>query len=112
MASSKLPPDQARSFRINILALMRMGHIGLTLLVVSGIVLIIPYANNLPDMPLLIVKLLLVVVLGALIGILSSTAGKLKAGDPSANPGRMQSLGRLSLLTSVAIVILAVLVFR
>lgn len=89
-----------------------MGHIGLTLLVISGIVLMERYWNALPSSPLLIAKLVLVLVLAALIGIITSIGKKAMLGNPEEQLTKIQSLGKIALLTGVAIVVLAVYFFR
>ncbi|MCB0545212.1 MAG: hypothetical protein KDC61_08755 [Saprospiraceae bacterium] len=112
MASAKMEEAEARTFRMNTLALAKMGHIGLTLLVLTGLYLITPYWSVLGEMPLLIAKLVLVLVLGALIGIISATIKKVKNGVPGADISKVEPLGKLSLLTGLLIVILAVLSFH
>lgn len=62
IAASKMSPDEATRFRMHSLVLSRMGHIGLALLIVSGLYLITPYWAMLPHSPLLITKLSLVSV--------------------------------------------------
>ena len=111
MHAAKLPPEERGKFMINTFVLTRMGHIGLTLLVISGGALMTPYWKTLGDMPLMIAKLFLVLVLAALIGISSSQARKVKAGDME-RLKRLPVIGRFSLLTALAIVVLAVLVFH
>ena len=39
MAAAKLPEEERPKFMVNALGLSRMGHIGLTLLVISGLFL-------------------------------------------------------------------------
>lgn len=112
IASSKMEKAEGLKFSLNALALSRMGHIGLTLLVISGLYLMTPYWKALPQMPLLIAKLVLVLVLGALIGVITSAGKKAKAGDAEAQFNKISTLGRFSLLTGLAIVILAVLIFH
>ncbi len=112
IASSKMEETEAQKFRLNTFALSKMGHIGLTLLIISGIFLIVPYWKTLPSSPLLIAKLVLVLVLGALIGIISSTAKKAKKGNAEIHIKKIETLGKLALLTSLVIVIIAVLVFH
>jgi hypothetical protein len=63
-------------------------------------------------MPLLICKLVLVLILGGLIGMISAKARKAKAGDAEIHLQKIAPLGKLTLLISLAIVILAVLVFH
>lgn len=112
IASSKMEKEEGQKFMLHALALGKMGHIGLTLLVVSGIFLMTPYWEILATTPLLIAKLILVLVLGALIGIISSAAKKAKKGDPHIHMKKTATLGRLALLTSLLIVVLAVMVFQ
>ena len=76
IAGSKMEKEEQLKFMLNTLALSKMGHIGLTLLVISGVVLMTPYWSILPTTPTLMAKLVLVLVLGALIGIISSKGKK------------------------------------
>jgi uncharacterized membrane protein len=112
IAARKMAPDKRREFLLNAAALGRLGHIGLTLMILSGIYLIIPYWSVLGSMPLLIAKLILVLVLAAVVGIGASFARKAKQGDAVVHFPKMAMMGRLGLLTSITIVVLAVLVFR
>ena len=112
MASSKMEAKEAQKFTLNTFALSKMGHIGLVLLVLSGGYLMTPYWKSLASSPLLAAKLTLVILLGALIGIISSTAKKAKQGDADVYLKRIKTLGRLSMLTGLAIVVLAVLNFH
>lgn len=112
MASAKMEKNEALKFMLNSFALSKMGQIGLVLLVLSGGYLMTPYWKALPQMPLLITKLILVLVLGALIGIISSKARKAKSGDTEAELKKMAPFGRISLLVGLAIIILAVLIFH
>lgn len=81
MASGKMEKAEAVKFVLHSFALSKMGHIGLTLLVVSGIYLMTPLWSNLMSMLLLIGKLVLVLILSELIGMISAKARKAKAGD-------------------------------
>jgi uncharacterized membrane protein len=112
IASSKMEPAEAQKFNINSFALSRMGHIGLLLLIISGGYLMTPYWGSLSQMPLLIAKLVLVLVLAALIGIISANARKAKAGDAEKYLNKIRPLGMLALLTALTIVILAVSIFH
>ena len=112
MASAKMEESERLKFTLNTFVLSRMGQIGLTLLVISGLYLMPPYWQSLTNVPLLTAKLVLVLVLGALVGINSATAKKAKAGDAAVHLKKMATLGRFSMLTALAIVILAVLVFH
>jgi uncharacterized membrane protein len=112
IASSKMEAAEAEKFTLKAMSLGTMGHIGLTILIVSGGYLMTPFWKILPSNPMLIAKLTLVLVLGALIGIISSYAKKAKAGVTAVYLRKIKNLGTFSLLTGIAIIILAVLVFR
>lgn len=112
IASAKMEKQDALKFRLNILALSKMGHIGLTLLVISGIFLMTPYWGMLANMPMLIAKLVLVLILAALVGIIGSEGGKAKKGDAEMHLKKTEPLGKIALLTALLIVILAVYVFN
>lgn len=111
MAMAKMPPDEARAFGIKAMALTKMGHTGITLLILSGLYLMSPYWSVLSEMPLLIAKLTLVTILVALISVITSAAAKVKRGDPS-KMKIIKPLGRIALITTIIIVILAVSVFH
>src|SRR5688500_4005284 len=83
IAASKMQPEEAANFSIKAMALTRMGHIGITLLIVSGFYLMTPYWSLLPVMPLLITKLSLVLLLVIWIVIISIAGNKFKKGDAS-----------------------------
>jgi uncharacterized membrane protein len=112
IASKKMEASEGKKFMMNSFTLSTMGHVGLTLLILSGGYLMTPYWKTLTLMPMLMVKLVLVVVLAALIGIISSNVKKIKRGDAGATMEKVAPLGRLTMLISLAIVILAVLIFR
>lgn len=111
MAAAKMSPEEAGKFRLHTMVLARMGHIGLGLLIVSGIYLILPFWNTLPENPLLITKLLLVVLLIILITLISIKTKKGKAGDLSQFQ-QIAPLGKMTLITALLIVIVAVMVFH
>jgi len=111
LAMAKMPPEEAKSFGIKAMALTKMGHIGITLLILSGLYLMSPYWRILSEMPLLIAKLTLVVFLVILISIITSAGIKLRNGDAS-QMKIIKPLGRLTLITALAIVVIAVSVFH
>ena len=111
MRTSKLDSAEAPKFAINTLYLGTMGHIGLTMLIISGGYLMTPYWGLLSSKPLLIAKLSLVVVLTIFIIIMGVAAKKAKKGDLTVLK-KIRKMGPFTLLISVAIVILAVLVFK
>ncbi|HCS20911.1 MAG TPA: hypothetical protein DIW47_10205 [Bacteroidetes bacterium] len=112
IASAKMEKGDRMKFQLNAMALSRMGHIGLALLVISGIVLMTPFWKVLLSSPVLIAKLVLVLVLGALIGKITSIGKKAIQGNPEEQLNKMQPLGKMALLTGLAIVVLAVYFFH
>ena len=110
--ASKMEKEEAGKFTINTFALSKMGQIGLVLLVVSGGYLITPFLSTLMMYPLLIAKLVLVALLIVLIILLDIAAKKAKKGDLKNQLNKIQVLGKVSLLTALAIVVLAVLTFH
>ena len=111
MSGSKLGQDERVKFSMNTFSLARMGHIGLTLLILSGGYLMTPYWGVLGSQPLLIAKLILVFTLVLCIVFLSLATSRVHKGDMSGFK-RITALGRLALLMGLSIVVLAVLVFR
>jgi uncharacterized membrane protein len=111
MASSKMEENEARKFRVNTFVLIKMGLIGLTLLVISGGYLMTTHWNTLSSTPILVAKLALVLVLIILILTLGSIANQIKKGNPT-NAGKMPILGRFALITGLTIIVLAVLNFH
>lgn len=112
IAGSKLEQDERAKFAINSSALGRMGHIGLALLIISGGYLMTPFWGALTSLPLLMAKLAMVLILIVLVTLAGIGANKAKKGDAMAELKKIAVIGRLTLLTGVAIIILAVLVFR
>jgi uncharacterized membrane protein len=112
LASGKMEQQEGLKFRLNSFVLSRMGHIGLALLFISGGYLMTPYWKSLSSTPLLMAKLALFLVLAALVGIIAANARRAKQGDAATYLKKIEPLGKLSLLTGLAIIILAVLVFH
>ena len=111
IAGSKLEGEERIKFALNTFALSRMGHIGLTLSIISGLYLMTPFWGSLTALPLLIAKLALVITLTVVISIMTVAANKAKKGDTLSNLKKVAMLGRVALLTGLGIVVLAVLVF-
>ncbi|MBR9919246.1 MAG: hypothetical protein GYB31_00300 [Bacteroidetes bacterium] len=113
IASSKMAPEEGEKFMANAYSISTMGHIGLGLLILSGGYLMTPYWKILGEMPLLITKLVLVLVLAALIGIMSARVRRAKnGGDLSATLKSVRPMGQISLLISLTIIVLAVSIFH
>ncbi len=112
MAASKMEPQDAMKFQGNAFILSRMGHIGITLLVLSGGYMVSEYWDQMGEMPALMAKLTLVLVLIVLIIVVTRTAKKAKAtGDP-ALVRRLKTLGPISMLVGLTIIVLAVASFH
>ncbi len=111
IAAQKLELPERAKFMGTAMILTRMGHIGLTLLLLSGLYLIIPYHRMLLEMPYFLAKLILFLVLGGLIGVITKMGKKAVSGD-SSQFLKIAKLGRFTLLTTLLIVILAVLSFH
>lgn len=112
IASAKMESEAAKKFRLNTLALSKMGHIGLTLLLISGVYLIMPYISSLAERPLLIAKLVLFLVLGGLIGAISSMGKKASLGEADKYFPKIEALGKVTMLVGLTIVVLAVYIFH
>lgn len=112
IAGSKMGDDERLKFQMNTLVLSRMGLLGLLLLFGSGLILIGPYLQTLPQMPLLIIKLILVLILMALILRITFLGNQAKKGNPQLHFGKVTPLGKISLLIALTIVILAVIIFH
>ncbi|MBI1306596.1 MAG: hypothetical protein GC181_08280 [Bacteroidetes bacterium] len=112
IASSKMEKEEGRKFMLKAMALSKMGNFGLVFLLLSGGYLATPLWSNLGNYPTFIAKLILFVVLGGLLGILSSFGKKAAKGEAEKYMPKIQMLGRFTLLTSLTIVVLAVLSFH
>ena len=111
-AASKMDKSEALKFIFNTFVLGKMGMIGITLLILSGGYLMTPFWKTLQNMPTLITKLVMVLVLITGIGMISYNAGKAQKGDPGKYLKRLRILGPVTLLVSLVIIILAVLSFH
>jgi len=111
IAESKMEKEERMKFALNSFALSRMGHIGLTMLIISGLYLITPFWGSLASMPLLIAKLILVLTLSISVSLATVYTRKARKGDVAGNLKTIASLGKVTLLSGIAIVVLAVLIF-
>lgn len=112
IAAAKMPPDDVAKFRMQTMVLGRMGHVGLALLIVSGIYLLAPFWSILPSSPLLIAKLTLVVVLVLLISLIGVFTKRAQKGNAEAQLQKMEKLGKMTLIIGLTIVVLAVYIFH
>ena len=111
-AGSKMEKEEGKIFALNTFAMGTMGHIGITMLIISGLYLMTPFWMTLNARPLLIVKLILVLVLTACIILASVYARRAKKGNTESNLKKVATLGKVSLLSGIGIVLLAVLTFH
>lgn len=112
IAGSKMEKEAGKKFTLDTSSLIRMGHIGLGLSIISGLYLMTPFWKSLADRPLLIAKLAFVVVLTISISLISVYARRAKSGDTDANLRKFANQVKLAFITGLLIVTLAVLVFR
>ena len=112
IATAKMSPEEVIKFRLHSLVLGRMGNIGIGLLIFSGLGLITPYWKVLSELPLLMIKLGLVVVLAVLITVLNVLSKKAMQGDAAVYLKKMGKFGKMSLIIGLTIVILAVYIFH
>lgn len=111
--SSKLETKAGQQFMINAFALSKMGNLGLILLFLSGGYLATDLWANILSDTLFLMKVILFLILGALLGIIGSNAKKAKnADDPTPFLNKIKLLGNLTTLVGLTIVILAVLRFN
>jgi uncharacterized membrane protein len=112
MAAARLEPAERGKFMSKTMILMRMGHTGLALLLVSGFYLITPYWKVLGTMPWLIAKLCFVGLLVTLVSVITILAKKaLREGNP-AMLMKLKPFGMLNFFVGITIVVLAVLSFH
>lgn len=112
MAAAKLEPTERGKFMANTMVLIRMGHTGLGLLLLSGFYLITPFWKVLGDMPLLIAKLCMVGLLLILVSVITVMARKARQqGDPTMLM-KLRPFGMLNFFVGITIVVLAVLSFH
>lgn len=111
-ARSRMTKEDAQKDALRGLSLVIMANIGITLLILSGLFLMSPYWSILFHSPYLMIKLSLVILLVialVIINIKMRKAQKMKGGPVLLV---IKKLGKLTLLLSVTIVILAVLMFQ
>ena len=93
-------------------ALSTMGHTGLSMLIFSGLYLMTPFWKTLSARPLLITKLIFVLILTILVILETVYSKRAKRGDTESNLKKVAFLGRVALLITIGIVLLAVLNFH
>ena len=112
-AAAKLEPAERGSFMARAsTVLVRMGHTGLGLLILSGFYLITPYWSVLSEMPTLIAKLTVVVIQIIMVTVISLMVRKAKKENNLTSLMKLKPLGIVIFLLGITIVILAVLTFH
>ncbi len=99
------------SIKSALLSLNYLGKTGLTLLIITGGYLMTPYWPALGQMPLLIAKLSVVVILLVVLVMLSIKAKKAKKEKTESAFIPLDKLNALNLFLGIAVIALAVLVF-
>jgi len=112
IAGSKMEKEEGKKFALNTFALSTMGHIGISMLIISGLYMMTPFWMTLNARPLLIIKLILVLVLTVSVIVTSVYAKRAKKGNTESNLKKIATLGKVALLAGVSIVLLAVLNFH
>jgi uncharacterized membrane protein len=112
MAAAKLEPAERGKFMSKTMILMRMGHTGLGLLLVSGFYMITPYWKVLGEMPVLIAKLCFVGLLVIMVSVITILAKKAQREGNPAMLMKLKPFGMLNFFVGITIVVLAVLSFH
>lgn len=111
-AAAKLEPAERGPFMMKTTVLVRMGQTGLGLLIISGLYLITPFWKILSDMPALMAKLALVVVLIVTVTLTSLQVKKAKQENNPALLLKLKPLGMANFFIGITIMIMAILTFH
>lgn len=112
MATSKMEDGQSAVFLHGLFRLVTVGHIGVTLSLISGGYLMTPYWSMLGSMPLLIAKLSLYAVLLVTLSMISVASRKARNNQPGNSIRKTMNWARISFLVGLAVVLLAAVVFK
>jgi uncharacterized membrane protein len=115
MATRDMEMPARAQFMLRVLALSKNGSIGLALLILTGVGLMLDRgvaATMSWGGPLFHVKLTLVLVLIGLFGYLQVTIKRIKQAGGGPLMAKLPKIGQLVTLTSLAIVVCAVLAFH
>lgn len=110
--ASSMEDKEKLAFLSKVKVLSKMGHTGYAILILSGLLLMSPYWPSLLEETLLTAKLVLVVMLGAFIGMASASMRKAVDRSETKYLDRLVTIGPIGLLTGISIVILSVLIFH
>lgn len=114
LAARDLPGPERGKFMLRASLLGKNGSYGLLLLILSGLGMTFTrgFSNTMAwGGPAFHTKLLLVVVMVGVVGVMQVSLKKARGGDTAAL-ARLPKLGRIGMLLSVAIVVLAVIAFK
>ncbi len=111
-ARSKMEKEEGRKFAMNSSILSTMGHIGLSMLIISGLYLMTPFWQTLSARPLLITKLIFVLILTISVILAAIYSKRARRGNTEANLKNVAFLGKVALLSAIGVVLLAVLNFH
>ena len=110
VAANASPPEKTVLARVPP-AMSRVGDIGLTLLLVTGVTMVFTKYGGFAVMPWQFqVKMAAVVLLVALVGYIHMLMGKARKGDAAA-VARIPAVGRITFLLALIAVVFAVLTF-
>ena len=112
MGAKNMDVSERIKFGMNTFSLSKMGQYGLVLLFLSGGYLMTPYWSQMGDMPLLMTKLVLFLVMAGLMGMNSAKMRKTTMENAATNMPKISSIGKVILLISLVIIVLAVMVFH
>ena len=110
--AAKLAPAERGSFMSKATVLVRMGQIGLGLLIISGLCLAMPHWGTYTAMPTFIAKLSLIVLLLITVTITSLKVRKAKKENDPSQLAKVKPLGMMNFFIGIAILILAVITFQ
>ncbi len=111
-AAANLPPAERGAFMIKTTVLVRMGQIGLAILIITGFYLATPYWRTLYAMPTLIAKLSLVGIQIIMVTTTSLLVRKAKKSNNPAMLAKLRPLGLVQFMIGLSIVVMAVLTFH
>ncbi len=111
IAASKMG-EEAPKFMLKTLYLRNMGRIGLILLILSGLFLMTPYWTVVLSQHILLTKLVLVAFIIVLFGMIEANAARAIQENGGPSLLRLRKIGPLLLLTSLLVIIIAVMYFH
>lgn len=109
IASAKMSSEEAARLTKDILPVKKLGYVGLAFMIITGIIMINPYWTALGSMPMLLAKLILVVFLIPMLVLLSIYSKKINQADNPKYLTWIKIFSGLSLIITIAIILLAVL---